>query len=149
MFLESKHHRFEFLNFTFEPQDNYVVSDAKLNLFLRSEKWLCHNDSETCGKLAGKRVVDIEVRMLTTNKPLLANEVFNVTLPEGNGRYLKIDLRKTVLRWFQFPFTNRGIAVKVYLAGTKIPIQKIAVIDMDTNSREFVSSLISKFSIIS
>lgn len=147
-----RHQKKDLLQFRFDPQENHMVSDAKLNLFVHSEKWLKRNEPNVLKQLNGIRNIDISIFRVSVrtsqNKNMdgklfqqLVYKIDNVTLPsdekDSDGRYIQFDISQTVQEWFQNPQSNHGMYIRVNASGTNTSLNKIASIDL--NSGEIVS----------
>jgi hypothetical protein len=149
-----RHQKKDLLHFRLEPQENQMVSEAKLNLFVHNEKWLKHNEPSIFKQLNGARNIDISIYRLSArvsqNKNMdgkmfqqLIYKIENVTLDSGSedgendGRYIQTDLTQTVQDWLHNPQSNHGIHIRVNASGTNSPVSKIVSVDL--NNGEIVS----------
>lgn len=122
------------LRFSFEPQENYALADAKLNIYLRGIDWLKKHARNTYNQLGGRS--DIEIQLLPFKPSMAQKTPLKFALPKGDGRYVKFNLKSIVQKWFQEPHTMHGIVVNVLPAGANRTVPNIAVIGSDD---EFVS----------
>lgn len=145
--IKPRHKSHMIFQFTESQEMNNIVSQATLNLFLHSRKYLRSlTDSQIPKNL---RCVDIEIaRILQGSQHKLIFETFrNISVPDdGNdGDYVQLNVTDLVAEWFSSQETSHSLSVKIIecKSGTTMP-HKIVGLDVEsfaTVSNVFICQL--------
>ena len=133
--------------FTESQETNNIVSQAVLNVFVHSKKYLRSSDLQLPKNL---RFIDIEIaKVLQGSQHKMIFETFhNISVPDGgnDGDFVQLNITQMVAEWFSSHETSHGMAVKIIASksGATLP-HKIVSLDagnFSTVSENVFSSLL-------
>lgn len=123
--------------FTESQEMNNVVSQATLNIFVYSRKYLRSSDLQLPKNF---RLIDIEVaKVLQGSQHKMIFETFrNISIPDGGGSdgdYVQLNITDLVSEWFSSRETSHGLSVKIIASrtGAALP-HKIVSLDAENFS---------------
>lgn len=140
--IKPRHKSHMIFQFTESQEMNNIVSQATLNLFLHSRKYLRSLPDLQIPK--NLRCLDIEIaRILQGSQHKLIFETFhNISVPDGgnDGDYVQLNITDLVAEWFSSHETSHSLSVKIIecKSGATMPHK---IIGLDVESFTTVSNV--------